>query len=342
MWELDRNEGWAPMNGCFRTVVLEKTLESSLDSKEIKPVNLKRNQLWIFIGRISAEALILWPPDGKNWFIEKDSDAGKDWGQEEKETTEDVMAGWHHWLNRHEFEQAQGDSEGQGSLPGVLQTMESQSIRHDLPLNNKNKKNASGTKSGDKIELKEQQLYLKWCWLGRTSYFRRTMCVEWRRQWHPAPGLLPGKSHGRRNLVGCSPWDHEELDTTERFHFHFSLSCLGEGNDSPLQCSCLENPRDRGAWWASIYGVHRVGHDWSDLAAAACAWKRPRSSDSKVLSALSISNGIWRSLYFLLSCFAFFYTEHLNIIFITLKEFPNVLKGGKERYVLCKFMYLLI
>ena len=76
-----------------------------------------------------------------------------------------------------------------------------------------------------------------------------------RRQWHPTPVLLPGKSHGRRSLVGCSPWGHKESDTTERLHFHFSLSCIGEGNGSPLQCSCLENPRDRGAWWAAVYGV---------------------------------------------------------------------------------------
>ena len=76
-----------------------------------------------------------------------------------------------------------------------------------------------------------------------------------RRQWHPTPVLLLGKSHGRRSLVGCSPWGLEESDTTERLHFHFSLSCTGEGNGKPLQCSCLENPRDRGAWWATIYGV---------------------------------------------------------------------------------------
>ena len=74
-------------------------------------------------------------------------------------------------------------------------------------------------------------------------------------KWHPTPVLLPGKSHGRRSLVGCSPWGCEELDTTERLHFHFSLSCIGEGNGNPLQCSCLENPRDRGAWWAVVYGV---------------------------------------------------------------------------------------
>jgi len=75
-----------------------------------------------------------------------------------------------------------------------------------------------------------------------------------RRQWHPTPILFPGKSHGQRSLVGCSPWGREESDTTERLHFHFSLSCI-EGNGNPLQCSCLENPRDRGAWWAAVYGV---------------------------------------------------------------------------------------
>ena len=77
----------------------------------------------------------------------------------------------------------------------------------------------------------------------------------WRRQWHPTPVLLPGKSHGRRSLVGCSPWGREESDTTEQLHFHFSLSCIGEGNGNPLQCSCLENPRDGGAWYAAVYGV---------------------------------------------------------------------------------------
>ena len=95
------------------------------------------------------------------------------------------------------------------------------------------------------------------------------MLSRWvqRRQWHPTPVLLPGKSHGFRSLVGCSP--RGRSDTTERLHFHFSLSCIGEGNGNPLQCSCLENPRDGGAWWAAVYGSHRVRHDWSDLAAAA-------------------------------------------------------------------------
>ena len=76
-----------------------------------------------------------------------------------------------------------------------------------------------------------------------------------KRQWHPTPVLLPGGSHGRRSLVGCSPWGREESDTTERLHFHFSVSCIREGNGNPLQCSCLENPRDGGAWWAAVYGA---------------------------------------------------------------------------------------
>ena len=116
MCELDDKEGWVPKNWCFWTVVLEKTLESPLDSKEIKPVNSKGNQPWIFIGRTYAEAAILWPPDVKNWLIGKAPDAGKNWGQEEKGVIEDEMVGWHHRLNGHEFEQTLRESEGQGSL----------------------------------------------------------------------------------------------------------------------------------------------------------------------------------------------------------------------------------
>ena len=105
-------------NSCFWTVVLEKTLESPLDCKEIQPVHAKGNQCWIITGRTDAEAEtpILWPPDSKNWLIGKDPDAGKDWGQEEKGTTEDEMVGWHHQLKGHEFEQAPGVGDGQGSL----------------------------------------------------------------------------------------------------------------------------------------------------------------------------------------------------------------------------------
>ena len=112
-----------------------------------------------------------------------------------------------------------------------------------------------------------------------------------REQWHPTLVLLPGESHGRRSLVGCSPWGHWELDTTERLHFHFSLSRIGEGNGNPLQCSCLENPRDRGAWWAAVSGVaqsrtqlkrlsssssnRREEFEWAD-------WERSSSGEGRV------------------------------------------------------------
>ena len=105
-----------PRRRYFWTVLLEKTLESPLDCKEIQPVHLKENQSWIFIGRTDPEAPILWPPDAKSLLIGKDPDAGKDWKQEKKRMTEDEMVGWHHWFNGHEFKQAPGDGKGQGSL----------------------------------------------------------------------------------------------------------------------------------------------------------------------------------------------------------------------------------
>ena len=118
MWELDYKESWALKNWCFWTVVLEKTLESPLDFKEIQPVHPKGNQSWVFIGRTDAEAEapILWPPDVKNWLIWKDPNAGKDWRQEEKGTVEDETVEWYHWLNGHEFEEALGVGDGQGNL----------------------------------------------------------------------------------------------------------------------------------------------------------------------------------------------------------------------------------
>ena len=118
MSELDSKESWAPKNWCFWTVVLEKTLESPLDCKEIQPVHPKGNQSWIFIGRTDAEAETptVWPPDVKNWLIWKDLDAGKNWRQEEKGMTEDEMVGWHHRLNGHEFEWTLGAGDGQGGL----------------------------------------------------------------------------------------------------------------------------------------------------------------------------------------------------------------------------------
>ena len=105
MWQLDYKESWVQKNWCFWTVALEKTLERPLDCKEIQPVHPKGDQSWVFIGRtdVEAETPILWPPDVKHWLIGKDPDAGKDWGHEEKGTTEDEMVGWHHQLNGHEF-----------------------------------------------------------------------------------------------------------------------------------------------------------------------------------------------------------------------------------------------
>ena len=141
LWQVDNHflwgswtqfqESWAAKNWCFWTVVLEKTLESPLDCKEIQPVNPKGNQSWIFIGRTNAEAEtpILWSPDVKNWLIRKDTDAGKDWSQEEKGTMEDEMVGWHHRLNEHDFEQTLGVWTGKWwtGKPGVPWSMGLQS-----------------------------------------------------------------------------------------------------------------------------------------------------------------------------------------------------------------------
>ena len=111
-------ESWAPKNWCFWTVVLEKTLESLLDCKDIQPVRSKGDQPWVFFGRndAKAETPVLWPPHAKSWLIGKDSDAGRDWGQEEKAMTEDEMAGWHHWLDGRESEWTPGVGDGQGDL----------------------------------------------------------------------------------------------------------------------------------------------------------------------------------------------------------------------------------
>ena len=118
MWELDYKESWVPKNWGFWTVVLEKTLESPLDCKEIQPIHPKADQSWVFIGRadVEAETLILWQPDAKSWLIWKDPDSRKDWGQEEKGTTEDEMVGWHHWLDGHGFGWPLSVGDGQRGL----------------------------------------------------------------------------------------------------------------------------------------------------------------------------------------------------------------------------------
>ena len=141
MWELDCEESWALKNWCFWTAVLEKTLESPLDCKEIQLVHPKGNQSWIFIGRtdIEAETPILWPSDAKNWLIWKDLDFGKDWRQEEKGMSENEMVGWHHWPNGHEFGQTLGVGDGQGGLAccgswGCKESDRSESLMFKLVL----------------------------------------------------------------------------------------------------------------------------------------------------------------------------------------------------------------
>ena len=172
MWELDYEESWAPKNWCFWTVVLEKTLESPLDCKEIQPVHPKGNQSWVFIGRIDVEAEtpILWPPDVKSWLIGKDPDAGKDWGPEEKGMTEDEMVGWHHRLNWHGF----------GWTPGVGDDREAWSaVVHGVPK--------SRTWLSDWTELNELNWYI--CKSILTD-LDLTLC-------DPMDGSLPGSAvHG--------------------------------------------------------------------------------------------------------------------------------------------------
>ena len=132
MCELDHKEGWAPKNWCFQIVVLEKTLEGPSDFKEIKPVDLKGDQPWIFIGRTDAEveAPILWPPDAKSQLIGKDPDSGKDWRQKAEEAAEDEIFREHHQLSGHEFEQTPGDRRTEET--GVLQSVRLQRVRHNL------------------------------------------------------------------------------------------------------------------------------------------------------------------------------------------------------------------
>ena len=122
----------------------------------------------------------------------------------------------------------------------------------------------------------------------KSSSFHGQLCLLW---WHPTPVLLPGKSYGQRSLVGCSSWGCEESDTTERLHFHFSLSCLGEGHGNPLQYSCLENPRDGGAWWAAVYGV---AQSWT--------WLKRLSSSSSILLCSWLFTGWWKLQVWLLIC----------------------------------------
>ena len=209
MWELDCEEGWALKNWCFWTVVLEKTLESPVDCKEMQPVHSEGDQPWDFFGGndAKAETPVFWPPHVKSWLTGKDSDAGRDWEQEEKVTPEDEMAGWHHWLDGLESEWTPGVGDGLGGLACC---------------------DSWGRKESDTTERLN--------WLTDCSYHRRHSGKESAYDTGDV-GLISGS--------GRSP---------------------GEGNGNPLQCSCLENSIDRGAWWATVYGVTKSWTQQSDWA----------------------------------------------------------------------------
>ena len=193
MWELDHKQSWTLNYWCFWTVVLEKILESPLDCKVIQPVNPRGNRSWIFIGRtdVEAETPILWPPDVKNWLIRNNPDAGKDWRQEEKGTTEDEMVGCYHQLNGYEFEQTPGDGEGQGNLTCC---------------------SLWGHKESDTTEWLNN--ISKWKESEKVYILHIYICKTGRRKWQPTPVFLPGESQGQRSLVGCCPWVTES-DTTK-------------------------------------------------------------------------------------------------------------------------------
>ena len=157
-----------------------------------------------------------------------------------------------------------------------------------------------------------------------------------RRQWHATPVLLPGKSHGWRSLVGCSPWGHTESDTTEQLHFHFSLSRIGGGNGNPLQCSCLENPRDRGAWWAAIYGV---AQSWTRLKQLSSSSSRPVAHQVP-LSVEFSRQEYWSGLPFLLQ--GIFLTQGLNLSFLHCRQILYRLSHqGNWTALLATFFFFL-
>ena len=144
------------------------------------------------------------------------------------------------------------------------------------------------------------------------SFLRMSRGDFRRRQWQPTPVLLPGKSHGRRSLVGCSPWGRKESDTTERLHLLFSLSCIGEGTGNPLQCSCLENPKDGGAWWAAVHGVSL---SWTPL--------KRLSSSSSILYGLILTSvhEYWKTKQNIILTIWTFVRKVKSLLFNTLSSF---------------------
>ena len=161
--------------------------------------------------------------------------------------------------------------------------------------------------------------------ISQLNSFACRYTIFQRRQWHPTPVLLPGKSHGRRSLVGCNPWGREESDTAERLHFHFSLSCIGEGNGNPLQCSCLENPRDGGASWAAIYGVAQSRTQLKRLSSSSS------SSTPFLITILSPTVCSWHCTLLLLSIILFLTTKF--------RTTPGMRrKGRREWWLLIRFL----
>ena len=229
MWELDHKNCWASKNWCFWTVVLKETHESPLDCKEIKLVNFKGNQPWIFIGRTDAEAEdpILQPPDVKNWLTGKGPDAGKDWRQEEKGTTEEEMVGWHHWLNGLEFEQASGVGDGQGSLVCCS------------PWGRKESDTTEWLNwtwwNGDRWKLwawRSAQLPIPSCYLPRRLWFRENKVILTE---------LLGWNHFKENLMRFLPLSPASQKTTSFILWIWLPNCA-------LRCFELLQCRRRVLW----------------------------------------------------------------------------------------------
>ena len=205
MWELNYKESWAKNNWCFWTVVLEKTLESPLDCEEIQPVHPKGDQSWVFIGRtdVEAETPILWPPDSKIWLIWKEPDAGKDWGQEEKGTTEDEMFGWHHWLNAYGFGWTPRVDDGQGGL-ACCGSWGSQRVKHDwaTELN----WGAEHTHPCTHMrQINRKKLKQKFKYMGKTQ--ENWVICQNRQSPHLKYHL---QLKVKKKDVGCSVWDFKE------------------------------------------------------------------------------------------------------------------------------------
>ena len=279
MWELDYKESWAPKNGCFWSMVLEKTLESPLDCKEIQPAHPKGNQSWIFTGKTDAETEtpILRPPGVKNWLIGKDPDAGKDWRQEEKRMTEDEMIGWHHQLDGPEFQQALGVGGKQGSL-AYCSPRGHKEVIHDWATD------LNWTESNDvrtSREKAEQDMnfvigfpemtslvslmvkYLPTMWetqvqsLGWEDLLEKEMAtysstLVWKIPWIEEPGRLHS---------------HKESDTTERFHFPWNESLF-------LPCK-KAGFRICHQWWKWSEGVSHSVMSNSFRPHGLCPWNSP-------------------------------------------------------------------